>query len=365
MVRQSDGSSLDVSQDGSNPGSRHAAQRRCAVLRRRGRWRAGGAGDELALRRQGIDHVVLEADRVGHEWRDRRWDSFCLVTPNWQCRLPGFPYEGTDPGRVHGPRRDRPATWRTTPARSTPPLVEGVASPAATRTGRRVPDRHDARRPSPPTRWWWRPGRTTRPRCRGWPSGCRARSCSCTPRSTAARSSCRTARSLVVGTGQSGCQIAEDLHLAGRQVHLAVGSAPRVARFYRGPRLRGLAGRDGLLRQGHRRVRRRRRGPVPGQPLRHRPRRRPRHRPAGLRPGGDAAVRAADRRVDRSALRFAADLRPNLDHADAVAEGIKDAIDAYIAARGIEAPARGPVRPVWKPRRGAGDPGSTAGGSAR
>ncbi len=39
---------------------------------------------------------------------------------------------------------------------------------------------------------------------------------------------------LVVGTGQSGCQIAEDLHLAGRQVHLAVGSAPRVARRYRG-----------------------------------------------------------------------------------------------------------------------------------
>ena len=35
---------------------------------------------------------------------------------------------------------------------------------------------------------------------------------------------------LVVGTGQSGCQIAEDLHLAGRQVHLATGTAPRVAR---------------------------------------------------------------------------------------------------------------------------------------
>ena len=38
----------------------------------------------------------------------------------------------------------------------------------------------------------------------------------------------------MVGTGQSGCQIAEDLHLAGRKVHLATGSAPRVARFYRG-----------------------------------------------------------------------------------------------------------------------------------
>ncbi|MDT1817441.1 FAD-dependent oxidoreductase, partial [Acinetobacter baumannii] len=39
---------------------------------------------------------------------------------------------------------------------------------------------------------------------------------------------------LVVGSGQSGAQIAEDLHLAGRRVHLATGDAPRCARFYRG-----------------------------------------------------------------------------------------------------------------------------------
>ncbi|WVM93821.1 SidA/IucD/PvdA family monooxygenase [Halopseudomonas pachastrellae] len=39
---------------------------------------------------------------------------------------------------------------------------------------------------------------------------------------------------LVVGSGQSGAQIAEDLHLAGRKVFLAVGDAPRCARFYRG-----------------------------------------------------------------------------------------------------------------------------------
>ena len=30
---------------------------------------------------------------------------------------------------------------------------------------------------------------------------------------------------VIFGTGQSGCQIAEDCHLAGRKVHLAVGSA--------------------------------------------------------------------------------------------------------------------------------------------
>src|SRR5439155_14660394 len=39
---------------------------------------------------------------------------------------------------------------------------------------------------------------------------------------------------LVVGCGQSGSQIAEDLHLAGRKVLLAAGDAPRCARFYRG-----------------------------------------------------------------------------------------------------------------------------------
>ena len=38
----------------------------------------------------------------------------------------------------------------------------------------------------------------------------------------------------MIGSGQSGCQIAEDLHLAGRKVHLAVGSAPRCPRVYRG-----------------------------------------------------------------------------------------------------------------------------------
>jgi putative flavoprotein involved in K+ transport len=50
------------------------------------------------LTQQGRDHVVLEqAAQVGSAWRDRRWDSFTLVTPNWTVRLPGFPYRGDDP----------------------------------------------------------------------------------------------------------------------------------------------------------------------------------------------------------------------------------------------------------------------------
>src|SRR5271168_2598814 len=44
-----------------------------------------------------IDHVVFEKNRVAHAWRTQRWDTFCLVTPNWQCKLPGFDYPGEDP----------------------------------------------------------------------------------------------------------------------------------------------------------------------------------------------------------------------------------------------------------------------------
>ena len=50
------------------------------------------------LTQQGRHHVVLDrATYVASSWRDGRWDSFTLVTPNWTVRLPGFPYAGNDP----------------------------------------------------------------------------------------------------------------------------------------------------------------------------------------------------------------------------------------------------------------------------
>ena len=52
------------------------------------------ASHELKVR--GIGHIVFERDRIGEAWR-RRWDSFCLVTPNWTVQLPGFPYDGDEP----------------------------------------------------------------------------------------------------------------------------------------------------------------------------------------------------------------------------------------------------------------------------
>lgn len=56
-----------------------------------------GLSTSWYLTQAGVDHVVLEAGRVAETWRSRRWDSFCLVTPNWSVKLPGGTYAGPDP----------------------------------------------------------------------------------------------------------------------------------------------------------------------------------------------------------------------------------------------------------------------------
>src|ERR1700751_2545804 len=88
---------------------------------------AGQAGLSISwyLTRSGIDHVVFEKERAAHTWRAERWDSFCLVTPNWQCQLPGFPYSGNDP---HGfmVREEICNSIDAFVASFGPPLHEGV-----------------------------------------------------------------------------------------------------------------------------------------------------------------------------------------------------------------------------------------------
>ncbi|MGD8885937.1 MAG: FAD-dependent oxidoreductase, partial [Gammaproteobacteria bacterium] len=59
----------------------------------------GQAGLSISyyLKQNNIDHLILNKGRLAEAWRNERWDTFCLVTPNWQCQLPGFPYQGDDP----------------------------------------------------------------------------------------------------------------------------------------------------------------------------------------------------------------------------------------------------------------------------
>lgn len=153
---------------------------------------------------------------------------------------------------------------------------------------------------------------------------------------------------LVVGTGQSGCQIAEDLHLAGRPVHLAVGSAPRVARFYRGRDCVAWLDAMGYYARS-----------VDDFDDAEGMRARVNHYVTGRDGGRDIDLRARALEgmrlygrltgIDGAEVEFADDLKVNLDRADAVADSIKDSIDAYIAGQGIEAPEEDRYVPVWQP----------------
>src|SRR5262249_29630694 len=124
---------------------------------------------------------------------------------------------------------------------------------------------------------------------------------------------------LVVGSGQSGCQIAEDLHLAGRRVHLCVGGAPRTARRYRGRDVVAWLDAMGYYSK-----------PVHEHPLKERVRNKANHYVTGRGGGRDIDLRRfalegmhlCGRLVDvRGAqLTLGSDLKQNLDQADAVAE---------------------------------------------
>lgn len=56
-----------------------------------------GLAMSYCLTRRGVDHLVLERGEVGQSWRQERWDSLTLLTPNWATQLPGFHYEGDEP----------------------------------------------------------------------------------------------------------------------------------------------------------------------------------------------------------------------------------------------------------------------------
>lgn len=62
---------------------------------------AGQAGllTSHALSKRGIDHLLLERKTVAHRWKTERWDSLLLQQPNWISHLPDFPYSPalTDP----------------------------------------------------------------------------------------------------------------------------------------------------------------------------------------------------------------------------------------------------------------------------
>jgi putative flavoprotein involved in K+ transport len=299
------------------------------------------------LKQAGIDHLVVERNTVTHTWREQRWDAFCLVTPNWQCALPGYPYQGDDP---HGfMKKDEIIQYLDG-------FIAHVDAPVLERTEvRRVKQRDDGVYAISTTRGDFTADQVV-VASGGYHTPIVPRLAERLPahivqlQSSAYRNpqSLPEGAVMVVGTGQSGAQIAEDLHLAGRKVVLAVGEAPRCARFYRG---RDVV--DWLADMQYYDM------PVEKHPLREGVRDNTNHYVTGRDGGRDIDLRkfAAEGmelygRLDdlrEGQFYFAPTLGSNLDSADDTYNRINASIDGFIEKHGIAAPEGAAYEPVWRP----------------
>ena len=299
------------------------------------------------LTRGGIDHVVFERERAAHNWRAERWNTFCLVTPNWQCQLPGFPYRGSDP---HGfmLRDEIVAYLDAFIASFDPPLLEDVAVRRLQSNAQHgfmietADGIHFADQVVIATGGYQIP---VIPRCAERLPGDIVQISSSVYRNPL---SLPDGAVLVVGSGQSGCQIAEDLHLAGRKVHLCVGDAPRVSRRYRGKDVV-----EWLHLMGYYDI------PVHEHPLREGVRDKTNHYVTGRDGGRDIDLRQRalegmelyGRLLDVRGNQIVVDddLELCLDQADQVSDSIKTSIDGFISKKAIAVPQEARYRPVWSP----------------
>jgi len=288
------------------------------------------------LKDAGCEHVVLEkAPQAGHAWRDDRWDSFTLVTPNWSFRLPGAEYSGDSPDGFM-PRDELVRHFEEYIRVNQLPVEFGVRvdEVEAVDGGYRVESSRG--------RLWAKQvviatGLFQKPAIPAWArevpeaifqihSG-KYRNPSALPPGAV----------LVVGSGQSGCQIAEELLQSGREVYLSTGRAGRAPRRFRGKDIYEWASLIGLLDRTPAQLRSLQErfasnplvsGKGGGHTLNL-------HRFArdGMRLLGRAQG-ALDGRVF-----FAPDLAENLAFSDQFEKNLIQRIDGYIRFAGLEAPA--------------------------
>jgi putative flavoprotein involved in K+ transport len=183
------------------------------------------------LRLRGLDHVLLERGEIGETWRSERWDSFLLNTPNSFLQLPGHEYAGDDPrgfltrdetvahleeyaGLIGGDIRTGVEVSSVRAAADGRFRIETSSGPLAGRNvvvaggSFRRPPQRPAATASPA--FQLHAGEYRRPD--QLPDG----------------------GVLVVGSGQSGCQIAAELKRSGRDVFLSLGRCPSIPLQYRG-----------------------------------------------------------------------------------------------------------------------------------
>jgi putative flavoprotein involved in K+ transport len=197
------------------------------------------------LAHRSIDHVVLERGDVAHTWRNERWDSLRLLTPNWQSRLPDFGYAGDDPDG-----------YRTVPEviEFIEDYAKAISAPLQTHTTVTSVRSTESGYLVRTQRGDWR--------CRAVvlaSGGCNISSipafANLVPASIATLTSQQYRNPdqlaaggvLVVGASASGTQIANEVHRSGRPVTLSVGEHIRAPRVYRGKDLEWWMDAAGVL----------------------------------------------------------------------------------------------------------------------
>ncbi|GAB4065182.1 NAD(P)-binding domain-containing protein [Ancylobacter sonchi] len=297
-----------------------------------------GLGVSHALARKGLRHRVLERGRIGETWRTQRWDSFKMNTPNVQTIMPGDRYSGSDPfGTL---TRDQFVALLEDFARrnglDVEPDTRVIELIGGSENGayRLATSRGDI---------WTRnvviaSGGLN---CPVRPAFSRALPASLHQIDASGYRSVADLPLgvvLVVGSGQSGCQIAEELAEGGRKVFLATSRVGRLPRRYRG--------RDimiWLVESGFLDVRReeviRLAGRLPPRGL--------------LGVEHTISLQALSARgvvllgrlagvEEGGALSFAGDLDENMRFADDASANVRRYIDGYIQLCGIDAPASEP-----------------------
>jgi putative flavoprotein involved in K+ transport len=309
----------------------------------------GQAGLSMSylLKERFIEHIVFEKHSIGHEWRSRRWESFCLVTPNWQCQLPGYHYQGTDPYGFMA-KDEIVAYLEGYAAAFNPPLKEGVTVYKVSQAANKIFTVNTSIGDYTSNQVIMAVGSYHRPQIPRVAERLPVEIVQLHSSTYQNPQSLPPGNVLVVGTGQSGCQIAEDLHLAGKQVYLCVGSAPRSPRLYRGKDVV-----EWLDLMGYYNL------PIDEHPQKETARTNTNHYVTGRDGGREIDLRRFAlegmklcgrlQSITDQQINFQDDLRHNLDQADAVAANIKQGIDRFIAAQQIIAPTEQPYEPLWQP----------------
>ena len=198
----------------------------------------GQAGLGIGYYLQATDRnfIIFERGRVGETWRTQRWDSFAVNTPNWANGLPGDPYQGDQPdGFYH--RDELIDYFEHYAAKFELPITEGVTVTAVDATGHgfRVTYEDTAGVVDSVTaaNVVVASGIMQAPKIPGirerFPESIRQLHAS----EYRSSETLGPGAVVVIGSGQSGCQICEDLIHAGRDVYLCTSKVGRLRRRYR------------------------------------------------------------------------------------------------------------------------------------